>query len=267
MPKWIPVSKSEHQTAGWARPPHFAHAAMDSAAPIVISEVVRLLPTTPIAFVQGGEHEYQLVAVQSMSPGLNLFVNPKTMAWMPGHIPALYRFYPFRLIPEKDSDRFVLCIDADYSGLHTPQQAGDEPFFDEQGEPTGLFGDINQVLRRYQNERTATEYAVQQLAEAGLIQPWKIQLKSGEQADAEVKPLEGLYRIDEKKLRHCPPETLAELNRIGALDIAYGQLMSIHRLPSLQRLYQLHNQLAPQTSQEVNLDAVFGEDDDSMFKF
>ena len=59
-------------------------------------------------------------------------------------------------------------------------------FFDDQTEPT-------EAIKASQD---VAQEAVNSLADAGLIMPWKINLKQGEK----VVPVEGLFRIDEAAL-------------------------------------------------------------------
>ncbi|MDY0136422.1 MAG: SapC family protein [Thiomicrospira sp.] len=260
MSHYIAIQKSLHQQAGFKANPSFSFAAEDTVAPILWEEVAHILPYIPIAFLpKPNKDGFLLTALQGLQPNQNLLIHPSGK-WLIGYIPAQYRGYPFALIPEENSDRLHLCIDMD-SGLLCEQLDSDcQAFFDDQGEPSDVVKRTMQFLEMCQAGRTQTQLAVDALAEHELLVPWNIVLKV---SDEQTLPLQGLYKIDEKKLKQLSAESVHNLNQRGALSLAYAQLLSEHQLKNLQKLYRLHNQ-QQNLSEEVDLDKLFGEDDDSL---
>jgi hypothetical protein len=72
-----------------------------------------------------------------------------------------------------------------------------------------------------EQNRKSTELAVEALAQAGVIRPWEIKVKSNEVE----RPISGLYRADEAALRELADETFLNLRKTAALAIASAQML------------------------------------------
>ena len=77
------------------------------------------------------------------------------------------------------------------------------------------------------------------LADAGLITPWEINLKQGE----EVVPVEGLFSVDEAALNKLDDDDFLAIRKGGGLALAYAQLLSMNQLVVLERLGVLQGQI------------------------
>ena len=76
MTNYVPLSQQRHQAAGFEKVSNYAHAAQDSLAPVVVTEVAKLIPRMPLAFYKTEQMSgYQLVALQGLLPNQNLFIN------------------------------------------------------------------------------------------------------------------------------------------------------------------------------------------------
>lgn len=267
MARYLPISKEHHQGQGWRKYGSYAFAAKDTAVPLLLEELSHALPTLPMAFRRPQEDgPFELVALFSLHPELNLFVHPEGR-WLGGYVPAYYRGYPFRLIPAEASDRLLLCFDTESGLLADEPDADDTPFFGPDGNPSPLVQQVLVFLEKYEKNRIATQQAVDELAQYGLIKPWE--LKVADSADSEPAPRDGLYRVDEAALRSMPSEILEKLQRNNAMHLAYAQLFSQHRMNNFPKLYELHRTFqAKQTpASDVNADYVFGRDDTLKFNF
>jgi len=90
-----------------------------------------------------------------------------------------------------------------------------------------------------------TQRGVNALDDAGLITPWALNLKQGE----EVVPVTWLFHVDEEALIKLDDDDFLALRKAGGLTVAYAQLLSINQLTVLARLGQLRGQiLATQTA-------------------
>lgn len=262
MAQWTPIQKNLHQNTGWQPYPDYRFAQQDSLAPLLLAEISSALPFYTLAFVKQGE-QFQFIALQSLQPGLNLYVNAKGR-WRVPYTPSHYRGYPFRLLPKADSDEVVFCFDQE-SGLLTEDKANNTPLFTEAGELSEKAQSVINFLQQCEKNRSLTQQAVNALAEQQLITPWPIESQN---ADGEKTPVTGLYRIDDSKLQQLPAQALESLHKQQALALAYGQLYSQARLKGLGQLYQLHEKEQQQKSnQEVDLDQLFGESEQDLFKF
>jgi len=259
------IDAKVHRTQGWKRQDHYRFAAGDAWAPLVIGELGAVLPSYPIALVERSGGGFQLVAVQGLHQGENLFLE-STGKWRPGYIPSHYRGYPFALRDAlvKGQRRGVLCFDFG-SGLHrvTPDPArGEERFFDDAGQIRPFLEQVLRFFTQLSGNRLATDQAVEALSAAGVLAPWRLEV---ENPDPQRPLLDGLYRIEESALRGLDGPQLESLHNANALAVAYAQIFSRLRLGMLRKLYDLR---APQPAlSDADLDAVFGEGGGDGFEF
>lgn len=181
-----------------------------------------------------------LVAILSPVPGRNMFV-ARDGRWIGPYVSAWFRTYPFRMLSQQGTDKLALGIDEE-SGLVLERSAADgEEFFDTEGNLSPALKPVLEVLMGVERSRKATGLAVAALAQAGVIRPWQITLKT-EQGE---KTIGGLHRIDEAALRALPDDVFLKLRTTAALPIAYAQMLSAGQLGVFEHLARLPNQPAP----------------------
>ena len=236
MAEFAAVTPESHAKKVWKQLTNYAFAASDAVIPLVGSEISKVVPVMPIGFVKQ-EAGYQLVAITSLQRGQNLYVAPDGK-WLGGYIPAALRGYPFQLAQQEGAGEFILCIN-EASGLVVENTEDGNAFFDDKDQPVQEIKDIVNFLSQVEANSLVTEGAVNALADAGLIAPWEINLKQGE----EVVPVEGLFRVDEAALNKLNDEDFLTLRKAGGLDIAYGQLFSMNQLAVLERLAELQGKV------------------------
>lgn len=267
MARYVALSKTEHREAGLL-PTGNSHALERAVVPVVAEEMNQVLPTMPLAFVSQGEGSaYELVVLQSLQPGVNVYVHTDGR-WIGGYRPAWYRAHPFRLVRDESGSRRVVCVDEDSEAFQKVGGVDARPLFNAEGEPMEATRRLLEFLEKFENAREVTQALVNQLDEAGLIVPWQISAKSaGGESGYDVQ---GAYHIDENAMRNLEPETAARLLKSGALSIAMTQLLSEHRLQGVARLYELRQKASQQSSapkEEVDLEALFADEDDGDLKF
>lgn len=234
MPRWQAIDKHRHRTAGWLRPRNYLFAQRDGTAPLLVSELAQALPCYPIAFAptQNNPATFQLVVVQSLQNGSNAYLD-LAGHWQSAYIPAYYRGYPFRVIPAENS-RFVLCVDTTASSLfHENALPGDLALFVDGEQFSADFQPVADFLQQCAADQVQTDQLVAELAEAGLIEPWPITLKLANQPQMPLQAVQGLYHINEARLKALSVAHLQRLTVSGALALAYAQLFSKARLPEL----------------------------------
>jgi hypothetical protein len=116
-----------------------------------------------------------------------------------------------------------------------------EKFFEADGGLSAAVKAIFKVLQQIEQSRAATATAVATLADAGLIQPWQLTVKIGEQQYAP----QGLHRVDEAKLASLDDAAFLKLRKSGALVLAYAHLLSLQNVERFANLALLQQQLAP----------------------
>ena len=265
-----PISPITHRDAGWKRPSRYFYAAHDVVVPVVMAEISHLLTSMPLAFVhQTEDAPFQLVAVQSLQPGLNVYVSPDGR-WLGQYVPAFYRSYPFRMMPVEGTDRTALCADQESDCFAQEAGEDDQRLFTGSGELSAELTHQRTFMEAWGKNHITTHARVAELHAHGLIEPWALHLSQGQKAsleESEAQPVRGLHRIDETKLKALPGDALASLAQTGALSLAYAQLFSEQRMAHLSRRYQLHSEWHRHLANNDSLDVLFAEDDDDTLAF
>lgn len=249
MTQITPISRELHADKRWKRSASYSFATSDAVAPLVVQELSRACMIMPIGFVQAADG-FQLVAVQGLQPGQNLWLAPDGR-WFGPYIPAVYRSYPFVLAKSDDeAARRVLCIRED-SDLITDTEG--ERFFDEDGKPAKPVQDVLKFLELLSNNTQQTAALCAILTAHNLIQPWNIQLKT---ADGEQQ-VKGLFRVDEAALNALPANAFETLRKGGVLPLVYCQLLSMQHINTLGKLANRQAQgaaAAPQPDGDLDLE-------------
>lgn len=248
------ISREQHTAKRWQRYTSYAFAAKDTVAPLVVQELRRACLSLPVGFVKA-EKGFQLVAVQGLLPGQNLWVAPDGR-WLGAYVPAAYRSYPFVLASTADGRR-VLCVRED-SGLVNDREG--ESFFDEEGKPAQAVQDVLKFLEQVSASAQLTVRMCALLEEHGLIQPWNVKLRT---EDAQ-RSAEGLYRVDEAAFNAVPAGTLDTLHKAGALPLVYCQLLSMQHMQKLGQLANQHAASAASLNDGGDLDLEFMHDGDTI---
>jgi hypothetical protein len=238
MARFGVVSRESHGNKHWCRPRNYGFVGAQALAPIVAAELGAAALSMPLAFLEEGGR-FTIVAVLSVVSGQNMFVAPDGR-WLGSYVPAGFRVYPFRMLRQQGTDKLVLCADEE-SGLIVDAGPVGEKFFDDAGGISPALKPIFDLLIEVERSHWATNLAVAALAEAGVIRPWDIKVKSeqGQQA------IRGLHRIDEGALRGLPNDVFLKLRDASALPVAYTQLLSGGQLRIFGHLAGLRQQLAP----------------------
>jgi len=257
MPQWTVISKSSHAQTYYYPREGYHHTREQLVAPILLAELPKLTQHFLLGFVPKGDR-FMAVALLGMEQGQNLYVHPDGR-WLGSYVPASLRGYPFNLLPDEKGQR-VLCIDAEQ--LTEVADAG-EALFAENGQPSDSVAKQLDFLQHCEADRQRTQKAVDALQQAGVLQPWPLEISRGE--GEAPKKIEGLYRIDEKALNTLDAEAYATLQ--GApMALAHAQLFSAHQLHQLVERAKFQAQNTPQELPD-DLDSFFNDDDDGDLSF
>ena len=193
-----------------------------------------------------------------------MFVAPDGR-WLASYVPAVLRGYPFCLVPQPGTDKLLLCIDEE-SGLVVERELAGQDFFDAEGNPSPSLKSVFEFLMAVERSRRATDLAVSALAEAGVIRPWPIKLRTGQ----DEKPVSGLHRIDESALTALRDDVFLKLRKASALFLADAQMLSAGHLDVFEHLARLHSQLMPApaaTNLPETIDSLFDMPTDDVIRF
>ncbi|WP_269901143.1 SapC family protein [Paenalcaligenes faecalis] len=229
-PSFTALSPSQHKLHGWLPREAYHFAKDEKIAPILLAELSHALPHYLLGFVQQGE-QFQLVALLTLG-GKNLYLNVDGK-WLGDYVPAAFRGFPFAFAVGNTADERILCINDAH--LSTGPEA--QPLFNTDGTPSQALVEMQEFLLQTDNNRTATQAAVNALSEAGLLMEWELIIPQTKEPteDQTRQPvnIEGMYRIDEAKLAQIDAETFSRLMQTGAMPMAYAQLFSMQQANQL----------------------------------
>jgi hypothetical protein len=239
MPRFAAVTRERYGRKKWLRFNGYDFAATIDLAEIVGIELARAATVSmPCAFTEQAGR-YTLVAVLSLVPGRNMLVGAAGR-WLGPYVPACLRLYPFRMLAPQGADKRVLCVDEE-SGLVVDSGATGEDFFDADGNLTPGLKRVADTWMLLERSRTVSDLAVVALAQAGVIRPWQINIKT-EQGE---RPISGLHTVDETALRALSDDLFLKLRMASALPLAYAQILSTAQIGVFEHLSRLLNQPAP----------------------
>ncbi len=264
MPHYTAVTREHHAGKKWQRFTSYGFAATTALAPVVGVELGRAALAMPLAFFQEAGR-FVLVAVLSLTPNRNMLVAPDGR-WLGSYAPACLRNYPFALLPQQGTDKTVLCVDTD-SGLVVDGDAAGKDFFGQDGNISPALKSVLDFLNELERSRRTTDVAVAALADAGVIQPWPIKLKT-EQGEQPAPA--GLHRVGELALNALTDEAFLKLRKAsGALPIAYAQMLSMGQLGMFEHLARLQAQLRPLPTPVLpeHIDSLFEMPGDDIVRF
>lgn len=227
MPNYQALSKKTHAGQRLQGNNSYSFASGDALAPLVQQEMAKACTQLPIAFVAIGD-SFVPMAVQGFEPGKNLRVGPNGK-WLGYYIPALYRGYPFALLPDQNG-KLALCFDEDSKQVN---KVNGEALFDAEGQPSQTTQNILKFLQQIEQNRQLTQRLCESLAEHKLLKPWPIKVQT---EDGQEKTIAGLLCVDEAALNKLGYTALQGLQGSGALAMAYMQLISMQHLVGVANL-------------------------------
>ena len=108
--------------------------------------------------------------------------------------------------------------------------------FDGSGKPTEALSAIIELLRQVALSRARTRSACAALADAGLMSPLTIGLRTPDGKPAEVPTLDNLYLVDAEKFARLSDESFLALRTHDALALAYAQRLSLQQFDALDQM-------------------------------
>jgi hypothetical protein len=213
-----PLNADDHNGKSLRGPTDFRFAAATNSVVVSGPEFPFAMRSYPIVF--SNSEPRAALAVLGLRDRENLFVQPNGQ-WRAGYyVPAYIRRYPFILMEQPNSDRYLLCID-DVEGLIG--DTGDRPLF-VAGEPSQLVKDAGNFCSELQGQHQTTLEFVRGLAQHQLLIPKEARFTTN---SGEEITLRGFDVIDEAKFNALPDDAFLEFRRRGWLPLVYAHLMSM----------------------------------------
>lgn len=225
MTTWVPISKQAHTGYYWKERNGFDFVSNELVLPIVLAELHKILPYYSIGFTYE-ESKFIPVILLSVEKGINVYVDSQSR-WLGSYVPAVLRGFPFKLADDGKGNN-VLCVREHYLS----QNNDDNPLFSIGSEVHMEVLKIMEFLADFEINQRATLKAAEQLAKEELIVPWELVVEIKNPRSRNFK-IDGLYRIDEEKMKMLDVHRFSDLRRSGALDLAYAQIFSSKQLDQL----------------------------------
>lgn len=206
-----------------------AFAQKLNAIPISYTEFALAARDYPVVFTSGdGGKTFAPVAVLGMAAGENLYVNAD--GWAPNvYVPAYARRYPFCMakvtLNNVEQHNRMVCVEKAQL-----DESGGEAMFDEKGEPSAKWRDLQRLLSEYEADLERGRELCSILADYALFEPFTLQAKPNKGGALQ---LTGMHRVDEKRIEHLEVSQFKNLARKGVLGRLYAHLLSLANFPRL----------------------------------
>lgn len=231
-----PVSVQRHKDLSVDRV-DFGFAANVTAVPIMAVEIPAAAAEYAIVFA-GTKDAVLPVVLLGMEDGKNQFVDADGN-WKANYVPAFVRRYPF--VFSQNEDKLTLCVDESWDGCN--REGKGERLFDDDGKHTAYLDQMLNFLKESQSHFARTHTFGDRLKELGLLETIKADFTSPQ---GEKRSVTGFMAVSREKLKQLAPKKLAELVRVGELELAYIHLLSIN---NLKKVFELST--APKTSDDA----------------
>ena len=223
MNRLVALNSAAHRQLRVDQAQVFAQAARLNMVPVVLGEFLKLCVQYPILLTKNGATgQFTCIALFGFEPHQNLFWIQNR--WDALYVPLHVSRQPFFLGADQDQ---AVCIDTMHEAVTATQG---EAIFDEQGAETPYLEQVKQMLAALLDGEGQTDRFARRLLALELIRPMRLEI---EFVDRRKQRVEGLYTIDEARLKALPAETIAELHALDYLAPIYTMLASLGHIYSL----------------------------------
>lgn len=202
-------------------------AAKNQSVPMVLAEFPEASLEYPIVFAKSQDSQWIALALTGLQADSNAFVD-ESGRWTGRYVPASVRRYPF-ILAEGENKQLSLAVDMDAPQLGSEGDA----LFSDKGEPTELVRNVMNMMGEFQSQALSTAALVKELDDAKLLTQQSLRVQLGDGRNAVV---EGVWIVDEAKLRELPDDKILSWYKNGALVAIHAHMLSLRNLlPLLER--------------------------------
>ncbi|HEY8683408.1 MAG TPA: SapC family protein [Rhodanobacter sp.] len=240
----VPLNRVDHKDLRLKGVPNVKFAMNTHSVPLTGAEFPFAARDLLIVFAGNDVNDAGPIALLGLRENENLYVDADFQWAANTYVPAFVRRYPF-VLAEKPAgqvgDDFSVFLDERYEGFN---QTEGERLFQEDGTDTELLAKAVSFLGEFQQNIVRTRWFVQQLVKHDLLEPRNIRLQKGvvESPDSKSINLNGLFVVNEEKLRALDEKTAQEFLREGVFGWIYAHLMSLSNIDRLARRLQLREE-------------------------
>ncbi|PTR34745.1 SapC protein [Luteibacter sp. OK325] len=219
----VPLNRTAHRDLRIKAVNNIRFAAGAHSVPLTGVEFAPAARDYPILFAGNTIEEAGPMALLGLRQGENLLVGENGF-WETGlYIPAFIRRYPFVLAEKPvgtEGDDFTVFLDEAYEGFNDSEG---ERLFNEDGTDAPALTNAVKFLGEFQDHVARTQWFMGKLREHNLLEERTITL----QKEGKGINLNGLFVINEEKLRTLDEKVAHEFLREGAFGWIYSHLVSL----------------------------------------
>lgn len=219
------VDAKKHADLKLSLADNYRFAAKAHAVPVVGGEFANAMRDYPIVFAQTGENEYGATVMLGLKNEQNLFVDADGK-WAAKYIPFFVRRFPFVTV-EVDNNDAVLCIEE--SAIAEVRREADANAF-EDGQATEPMKQFAQLMFQSRDDARQTSTFLHELGKLGLLRQVSA---TAELPNGEKLSMDGMWVVDEEKLRTLPADVAAAWVKDGRMALIYAHLFSLVNLQVL----------------------------------
>ena len=229
----VPLNRTQHKDLRLKGLQSLKFAANVHSVPLTGVEFALAARDMPILFAGASVEDAGPMALLGLRQNENLFVDGNGVWEANAYVPAFVRRYPFVLAEKpagQEGDDFTVFLDEAYEGFGSND--GDR-LFKEDGTDSEILANAVNFLGEFQQHVGRTQWFMQQLRKHDLLEPRNIRLEK----DGKTINLNGLFVVNENKLRELDEKTAHEFLREGVFGWIYSHLLSLANIDrAAQRL-------------------------------
>jgi len=222
----VPLNRTAHRDLRLKAVNNIRFAATAHSVPLTGVEFAPAARDFPILFAGNSIEDAGPMALLGLRQGENLLIGDNGF-WETGvYIPAFVRRYPFVLAEKpagSEGDDFTVFLDEAYEGFSNEEG---ERLFNEDGTDAPALTNAVNFLGEFQDHVARTQWFMGKLREHDLLEPRTVTL----QKEGKGINLNGLFVINEEKLRSLDEKTAHEFLREGAFGWIYAHLVSLSNI-------------------------------------
>ncbi len=220
----VELSRSEHAGLRIRSDLAEGSAATEHLIPVVASEFRKAATQYPIVFAKHPETgRFNAYVLNGLGLNENLF-------WTGTELDVTYVPLNVRRQPFYVGGKNALCIDLDSPCL---EASGTKAIVETDGSDSAYLEEILSVLHELMAGQEATVQFITALLSLDLLTPILLDIRLD---DGTPLRLEGLYSVDEERLRHLEERDFLQLHKSGHLDLIYAIIMAGGQIFRLIRL-------------------------------
>ncbi|MGN6707635.1 MAG: SapC family protein [Rhodanobacter sp.] len=231
----VALNRTEHKNLRLKGVPNMKFAMNTHSVPLTGAEFGMAARDLLIVFAGTDAANAGPIALLGLRQNENLYVDAAGQ-WAPNtYVPAFVRRYPFVLAEKpagQEGGDFAVFLDQGFEGFNA---VDGERLFNEDGTDTELLKNAVGFLGEFQQNIERTRIFMQYLVKHDLLEARNVQLHKGEPDSGHGITLNGLFMVNEEKLRALDEKVTHELLREGVLAWIYAHLLSLGNIDRLAR--------------------------------